>query len=646
MGRVARAEGQAALVPPFGAPSAQELKTRLKKAGLPESGMHVLEVERKMLTRPSAVGWVYWGRTLHLASDKIHFAVAPGERGQVVGETEYFALRQSESNEVIRELIGTTAARREDHLAERISKGPVQPADPPAPGFAELKARLAAGGGGLDFSNAGLTFAFADPEGVDLARPVSHPWLPGRPLAKVGKHGDSPEYDALVEANNRLTRMLETGAPEALAQKARGLLENRVKAYLGGLVMPEHLCFNERVLFSGRSVITCGTELRHDQVGLPQDMAWALFGPMTARELGDKDAVEKRRKKAQEKLDEIMAQSWVIFYRAPALSCTTFLAFHPVRCSGKTIRFNPLGCRLTNADFDGDQAAIYLPVTDAAQQEAGARLSIAGHLRRNPALIAEVAPTHDALWGLASMSLSEEGFEQIERVAGRKVVHGRIVDKESVQAVLGEILEETSPEKALETSEALMRLGFEAAKQAGASMNPFLGETLDLPPRPEGDDTEQWRAYADEMEGWLQDYSEFDDNDFGPLNLLWQSGARANVHQLRQYIGGTGLIRSVDDEPMPQRHGWVEGLTCDEMTARVNGARWGLANMLAEMAEVNHDLKERSVPGGYNVMVRARRANQPGVVFARAAYKGEADPLADVYSRLFVGLPARSMRKA
>lgn len=239
------------------------------------------------------------------------------------------------------------------------------------------------------------------------------------------------------------------------------------------------------------------------------------------------------------------------------------------------------------------------------------------------------------------MGLSKEGLEEIERVAGRKVAHGRLVDKHSVHAVLREILEEGGPEKALETSEALMQLGFEAAKQAGASMNPFLGETLDLPPQPEGDDTEQWRAYADEVEGWLQDYAGFEDNDFGPLSLLHKSGARANVHQLRQYIGGTGLIRGIDDEPMPQRHGWVEGLTCDEMTARVNGARWGLANMLAEVAEVNHDLKERSVPGGYNVLVRARRAKKPGVVFARAAYKGEGDPLSDVYSRLFVGLPAQ-----
>ena len=641
MGRIAQAEGQPALVPPFEAPSAQELKARLKKAGLPESGMELLRVEGKALSRPSAVGWVYWGRTLHLASDKLHFAVAPGERGQMIGETECFALRESKANEVIRELIGTTAARRQDKLAERIAAGPVQAADPPAPGFAELKARLAAGGIGVDFSDAGLTFDFVAPQGVDLAQKVSHPWLPGRTLAKVGRYGDGPEYDALVEANKRLTRMLETGAPEPLTQKCRNLLESRVKAYMDALVMPQHLCFDERVLFSGRSVITCGTDLRHDQVGLPQDMAWALFGPMTARELGDRAAVEKRSTTAQEKLQEVMAQSWVIFYRAPALSSTAFLAFHPVQHSGKAIRFCPLGCQLANADFDGDQAAIYLPVTDAAQQEAATQLSIAGHLRRNPALIKEVAPTHDALWGLASMGLSEEGLEEIERVAGRKVAHGRIVDKQSLHAVLGKILEEAGPEEALETSQALTRLGFEAAKRAGASMNPFLGESLDLPPRPEGDDTEQWRAYADEVEGWLQDHSEFEDDDFGPLNLLWKSGARTNVHQLRQYIGGTGLIRGVDNELMPQRHGWVEGLTCDEMTARVNGARWGLANMLAEVAEVDHDLKERSVPGGYNVLVRARRAKKPGVVFARAAYKGEGDPLADVYSRLFVGLPAQ-----
>ena len=69
------------------------------------------------------------------------------------------------------------------------------------------------------------------------------------------------------------------------------------------------------------------------------------------------------------------------------------------------------------------------------------------------------------------------------------------------------------------------------------------------------------------------------------------------------------------------------------------GARWGLANALAEMIAIQGDLETQSAPGGYGVLARARRSETPGVVFARAAQKGERDPLTDEYSRLFVGLP-------
>ena len=94
----------------------------------------------------------------------------------------------------------------------------------------------------------------------------------------------------------------------------------------------------------------------------------------------------------QQRLDEIMARSWVMIHRSPAFTPQTFLAFHPVRIAGRVLRLHALACRLLQTDFDGDQAAIFLPLTEQAQQEAGERLAIAAHLARTPDLL------HDLLF--------------------------------------------------------------------------------------------------------------------------------------------------------------------------------------------------------------------------------------------------------
>ena len=98
------------------------------------------------------------------------------------------------------------------------------------------------------------------------------------------------------------------------------------------------------------------------------------------------------------------------------------------------------------------------------------------------------------------------------------------------------------------------------------------------------------------------------------------------------------MVRGVDGELIPIRHGWSEGLTSAELFSRVIGARWGLTNTISEMSEMTQGLAQRSAPPGYNVLARARRADQPGIVFARAAFKKEVDPLVDGYSRFFVGV--------
>ena len=640
MGRIAKAEGKPAIVPPFHAPKERELRERLKKAGLPEDGMETLTLKGKKLPYRSTVGWVYWGCTIHIARDKIHASVGEG-RCQHLGRMEYEVLREAKAFETVREMYNTLAEDREDAgtLAGRVTSGPVEQAPPPTPAFAGLTRCLSVAGIRADLQGERLSFRFAPPEGpvLKLAHPVPHPWGHGL-LTEVGACEEVPEYGALAEANARLDRALKSEAPKSLTGKALSQLEIRARAFFDALLSPGRVRFESRALFSGRTVIAPGADLRIDQIGLAEEIAWTLFGPLVLREIKSEKEVNSRSRRAAQALDDLMARSWVIHFRAPALSPTAFLAFHPVRQPDRAIRLHPLACEMVNADFDGDQSAVVLPVTEAGQREAGECLSVAGHLARDPELIRAVPPRMDAVFGLANLSLSPGGLQEIRELAGTEVATEEgIVTRRTLTDALRTVLARDGATKALEASERLMRRGFEVAKGLGASMNPFLGANLSQPPAPETDDPDQWEAYREEALARVGSCGAFSDNDFGTIRLLAQSGARGNFKQLVQYLNEPGMVLDVRGNLVPIRHGFREGMTPEEVFARVNGARKGLAQVMSEMEEMARDVAST----GYGVLARARRSRRPGIVFARAAAIGEVDPLTDVDSRLFVGLPAK-----
>ena len=117
--------------------------------------------------------------------------------------------------------------------------------------------------------------------------------------------------------------------------------------------------------------------------------------------MGDegKDAVHARSERAEKALDEVMARSWVLVNQASPYTPSRSLAFHPVRNPDHVIRLHPLVCNWLNADFDGDQAIVLLPITEGAQREAGERLRLAGTLARDPKLIESLLLPAEALWG-------------------------------------------------------------------------------------------------------------------------------------------------------------------------------------------------------------------------------------------------------
>ncbi len=448
LGRIARHNGQPAIVPPFHAPSTEELNRRLTQAGLPDSGMEFLTDSKNgpQLERPSTVGWVYWSRRAQLAKDKLRVSTASGE-GQVVGEMECAILNEAGALHNLQEVVSTRSNRRKEagDVPGLIAQGTIGSFGPPTPLFEGVVERLKIAGVRVELTAGRLTFRFAYPEGetLVLARPMAHPWLHERLIEAVGRpdglrlpviaageaypvwqtnsgQRDSleAEFESLVEANARVKRMLENKAPARLMKETVMQLETQLRAFFDALLPPESLQIAEGQLFSGRAVTAPGIGLHINQVGLPEEISWALFGPFVERELKGNSPAAPGNPQAVEALKQIMAQSWVIIHRAPGSTSTGLMAFHPVPQAGRVIRLNPLVCRWLNTDFDGDQVAVYLPVTPEAQAEAGELLSAAGHLKRSPSLVKSLLPAAEAIWGLGYLSLSSAGRSKIAWIAG------------------------------------------------------------------------------------------------------------------------------------------------------------------------------------------------------------------------------------
>ena len=651
MGRIAQAEGTPAVVPPFQAPSEKVLKARLVEAGLPEDGMEQLTLKGEALPYRSTVGWVYWGRlAAHTAAEHLETAVA-GVGGPVLDMMAYGALYEAGAVANIHALFNTAAAERPDAdvLGQRLTSGPVSPASPPAPRLALLQQLLGMAGIRAELASGELRFSFAEPEGLTLARPVPHPWAPGRQVGTVGLPTGAEFdpirgcYEDLVAANTRLQRIVDSEAPEALVGPAVAQVAQRVEDLFTALLRPEHLHFRARPLFSGRAALASESELDLDQVGLPEEMAWDLFGPQVEREIGR--AEEVRSAQATEVLDAIMGRSWVLLYSAQRVlvddgpASTAVVAFRPQRLAGAAVRIHPRICRLMELDFDGDQIEVFLPLTEEAQAEAETVLSVAGHIQRDADIWRYVADNyHGMIWGLAQLCRTEEGRAEVERLTGVAVDGSRLFSKHDLNRLLAQTLQREGLPRALAVLDQLTRRGFEVCKQSGASFNPFLGSSKEWPEQPEEADGDEWQLYSDELVAAFYQQADFDDNDLGPLALLSLSGARGNQQQLIQYVGG-GLIYREDGSLFAQRGCWRDGLSVAEAKMRAPRALWGLAATNQGWSEAR-EAALQPVRADYHVLGRAARAAQPGVVFARAAVRGEVEPLASLFSRLFVGLTA------
>ena len=669
--RIAQATGEPLIAPPFHGQTQEELRATFVDLGLPEDGLAQLTTgaDGPPLERASCVGWVYWGRLDHEPADRLAFATPAitlegldsynnnlPVSSQRQGYLEYAALRDIGAFETIREHYNTRSVRNADvgTLAARVASGSVDQSTAPSPAFADLTARLAAAGVKAAVDGGRLAFSvITPPDPRSLARPVAHPWLRDVQVTTIGKY-DINEYVEIERVNAQVDRLIRSGAPERLVKKGVVELEAAVVAYFEALIDPAVLRWSENVVFSGRAVLSPGSGLTLDEVSMPESLAWGLFSPMVVAKLGDAEAVAKRTPAATQALDDVMAASRVLLYSVylyaqPEHSHAPLLAVRPRRGDGVVIRIHNRVTSLMNIDFDGDQIAVFLPVTEAGQREAEELLTPQAYIRRDPGVLEALRPSMDAMWGLARLSLDDAGRRELAELGIDPLPVG-LLTKSTVTSALTRIYERDGIDAAIDAADRMRDKGYEVARRSGWSMGPFLGHSLNLPPKPASDDwAEAWPRYVEEVTDILTRKTTFDDSDIDPARMSVMCGARGLVRQLLTYVAGWGSVQGVDGEIVPMPHSLVEGITPEESTLLAFGLRRGwyesfyremrrgspISAMLAAGRSVTVDAPNVS---GYHVLARAMRAQCPGAVFARAAAVGEVDPLTSTDSRLFVGL--------
>ncbi|MFL2072102.1 DNA-directed RNA polymerase subunit beta' [Marinilactibacillus psychrotolerans] len=253
-------------------------------------------------------------------------------------------------------------------------------------------------------------------------------------------------YRRVINRNNRLKRLLDLNAPHIIVQNEKRMLQEAVDALVDNgrrgravtgpgnrpLKSLSHMLkgkqgrfrqnlLGKRVDYSGRSVIVVGPTLKMYQCGLPKEMAIELFKPFVMRELVARDIanniknakrkVERMDEEIWEVLEDVIREHPVLLNRAPTLHRLGIQAFEPILVEGKAIRLHPLVCEAYNADFDGDQMAVHVPLSDEAQAEARILMLGAQNILNPKDGKPVVTPSQDMVLGNYYLTMEEAGRE-------------------------------------------------------------------------------------------------------------------------------------------------------------------------------------------------------------------------------------------
>ncbi len=363
-------------------------------------------------------------------------------------------------------------------------------------------------------------------------------------------------YRRVINRNNRLKYLQEISAPSVIVRNEKRMLQEAVDALIdnemrkgvtttattGGKRLLKSLAailagkqgrfrqnlLGKRVDYSGRSVITVGTDLHFSQCGLPKSLALEIFKPFVIKRILDKELaynirgasrlIEEKVPEVWAILEEIVKDKVVLLNRAPTLHRLGIQAFYPVLTEGDTIKLHPFACEAFNADFDGDQMAVYLPLSDEAQKEAREIMLSSLNLLRPANGMPVIGPYRDIALGCYFLSkitepkdekevkwyssdseaitahefgylgLNEkmkapnpksENHEIIETSVGRLILNSRLpvtypfvsklINNTALKAMLRDIIEKYPGKESIETLDAIKKLGFEYCTLSGIS---------------------------------------------------------------------------------------------------------------------------------------------------------------------------------
>ena len=542
-------------------------------------------------------------------------------------------------------------------------------------------------------------------------------------------------YRRVINRNNRLNRLLKLKAPDIIVRNEKRMLQEAVDALidngrrgrpvtgpgnrplksLSDMLKGKQGRFRQNLLgkrvdYSGRSVIVVGPELKLHQCGLPKEMALELFKPFVMKKLSaDNGLTIKAAKKKVDRanaevwgvLEEVIKEHPVLLNRAPTLHRLGIQAFEPVLTEGRALKLHPLACTAYNADFDGDQMAIHLPLSAEAQAEARVLMLAANHILAPKDGKPIIVPTQDMVLGTYYLTkvrsrkldrqvkgeggcytgieeallayhqhdldlqaairvrinrdnlpsqvietLSEEENILVRTSVGRLIFNeklpielrtykrdekgewhlGEVMDKKALGQLVAKCYREFGATRTAEVIDDVKRLGYHYACIAG--MTVAISDVI-VPPQKKaiieltakqvkkvesyygrGILTERERhkkvcdLWNDATEK-VADAMTANMDEFNPIYMMSQSGARGNPKQMRQLAGMRGLMvdpsgKTID---LPITANFREGLSVSDFFISSHGARKGLADTALRTADSGY-LTRRLVDVAQDVIVR------------------------------------------
>lgn len=510
-------------------------------------------------------------------------------------------------------------------------------------------------------------------------------------------------YRRVINRNNRLKKLIELNAPEIITVNEKRMLQEAVDALIDNTARSGRAqmsarrrplrsladmlkgkqgrfrqnLLGKRVDYSGRSVIVVGPRLRYDECGLPKKMALELFKPFVIGKILDRGLahnvknanrlIESGPAEVWEILEEVIQDKHVLLNRAPTLHRLGIQAFKPILIEDLTIQIPPLVCSGFNADFDGDQMAVHLPLTEEAQYESKTIMLSSNNILKPASGTPVPGPWNDIVLGAYYLTEEESDakgagkifsseneallaydFEEVSLRAPIKIgkdfqtTCGRIIynralpedfeyvnsaiDKKAISSLFSKIIDKYGFEKANEVLHTISQLGFKYATISGISWgvadlqipagkkkviedsNTKVGEIEDQ--YLEGLLTyEEKRARA--IDVWAAAKKDIEKMVAAALDpkssvaKIVASGARGTLEQINQMTGMRGLVKNPQGETidLPITSCYKEGFTPFQYFNSVHGNRKGLVDTALKTAEAGY-LTRRLIDVAQDVVVR------------------------------------------